>query len=222
VSVSSAFILSSERHALKKDDRWILKEINENSILVKDRLVDVEIVVPKKSIIPALRRPSGLQSIDISPEIDWAIISRFSGDEPFFLKSLVEKGNSISFYVKKWRDYLESRRTNFAVSRRFNLSAQNNRAMAFYSELCFSPCKMFWAIQGLKNDDSKILALWFNSTINLSQILSKRAETEGAFMGIDLYILQEFLVLNPMTLSETQKNQLVAVFDNCEVADYFL
>jgi|GEM_PF-502926 tRNA1(Val) A37 N6-methylase TrmN6 len=213
VSVSSAFILSSERHALKKDDRWILKEINENSILVKDRLVDVEIVVPKKSIIPALRRPSGLQSIDVTPEIDWAIISRFSGDESFFLKSLVEKGNNISSYVKKWRNYLQSRRTNFVISRRFNLSAQNTRAMAFYSELSFSPCKMFWAIQGLKNDDSKILALWFNSTINLSQILSKRAETEGAFMGIDQYILNEFLVLDPVTLSETQKDQLVTVFD---------
>jgi DICT domain-containing protein len=32
-------------------------------------------------------------------------------------------------------------------------------------------------------------------------------------MGIDQYILNEFLVLDPVTLSETQKDQLVTVFD---------
>jgi len=213
VSVSSAFILSSERHALKKNDRWILKEFKKDSILVKDKLVDVEITVPRKAIVPALRRPSGLQSIDVSSEVDFAVISRFPDDQQFFMKGLVEKGNSISTYVKKWREYLENRKTNLVVSRRFNLSAHNTMAMSFYSEFMLSPCKMLWAIQGLNTDDAKILALWFNSTFNLSQILSKRAETEGAFMGLDQYILQQFLVLDPATLTQHQKQQLAKVFD---------
>jgi hypothetical protein len=213
VSVSSAFILSSERHALKKDDIWILKEIRKDSILVKDKFVDVEITVPKKAIIPALRRPSGLQSIDISAEIDYAVISRFAGDKQFFVKSLVKKGNNISTYVKKWRDYLESRKTNLTVSRRFDLSAPSTVAMAFYSDELVSPCKMLWAIQGLKSDEAKILALWFNSTFNISQILSMRAETRGAFMGLDQYILKQFQVLNPATLTKQQKNQIVKCFD---------
>jgi type I restriction-modification system DNA methylase subunit len=213
VSVSSAFILSSERHALKKDDRWILKEFKKDSILVKDKLVDIEITVPKKAVIPALRRPSGLQSIDVSAEVDYAVISRFTGDQQFFIKELVEKGTSISKYVKKWREYLESRKTNLTVSRRFDISAPNTVAMAFYSDNAAAPCKMLWAIQGLKSDYSKVLALWFNSTINISQILSRRAETRGAFMGLDQYILQQFLVLDPATLTQQQKNQLVKVFD---------
>lgn len=213
VSVSSAFVLSSERHALKKDDRWILKERRTDSILVKDRLVDVELKVPRKAIIPALRRPAGLQSIDISDDTDYAIVSRFTGDEQFFVKELVEKGNNLSNYVKKWREYLENRKTKLTVSRRFNLSAPNTSAMAFYSELTVAPCKMFWAVQGLSDEEAKILALWLNSTINIAQILSKRAETEGAFMGLDQYILQRFLVLNPSMLKPERRNQLIKIFE---------
>lgn len=213
VSVSSAFILSSERHALKKDDRWILKEFGKDSMLVRDRLVDIEVSVPKKTVIPALRRPAGLQSVDVTNDMDYAVVSRFTGDQHFFMKELVEKGNNLSNYVKKWRNYLENRKTKLTVSRRFNLSAPNTSAMAFYSESPIAPCKMFWAVQGLSDDDAKILALWFNSTVNIAQILSRRAETEGAFMGLDQYILQRFLVLNPSKLNPEQKNQLIRVFE---------
>ena len=73
------------------------------------------------------------------------------------------------------------------VSRRFNISALNTAAMAFYGDSILSPCKMFWAIQGVSDNEARILALWFNSTINIAQILSRRAETEGAFMGLDQY-----------------------------------
>jgi len=213
VSVSSAFILASERHALKKEDKWILKEIKKDAIVVKDRFIETEVKVPKKAIIHALRRPSGLHSINVSDDLDYAVISRFPDDQHFFVKSLVEKGNNLSSYVKSWRKYLESRRTNLVVSRRFDISAPNTSAMAFYSSSILSPCKMFWAIQGVDDDDVKILALWFNSTINIDQILSRRAETRGAFMGLDQYILQEFLVLDPKSLTPQQNEQLLKVFD---------
>jgi hypothetical protein len=215
VSVSSAFVLSSERHAMKKDDRWILKETRRDSILVRDRFVDVEIEVPRKAIIPALRRPAGLQSVNISDDMDYAIVSRFTGDQQFFMKELVEKGNNLSNCVKKWREYLENRKTRLTVSRRFNLSALNTSALAFYSELAAAPCKMFWAIQGLSGEEAKILALWFNSTINIAQILSRRAETEGAFMGLDQYILRRFLVLDSSKLEPDRRDQLISVFDQC-------
>jgi len=61
--------------------------------------------------------------------------------------------------------------------------------------------------------DSKILALWFNSTVNIAQILSKRAETRGAFMGLDQYILQEFLVPNPSRVTKQHRDQLIRVFE---------
>jgi type I restriction-modification system DNA methylase subunit len=213
VSVSSAFILSSEGHAIKKDDRWIITETKTDSILVKDRLVDIEISVPKKALIPALRRPTGLKSVDVSDETDFAVVSRFQGDSSFFFKELVEKRSNLSTNVKKWRNYLEDRKTNLVVSRRFDISAPNTMALAFFSNVVLSPCKMFWAIQGTDEKDSKILALWFNSTINIAQILSKRAETRGAFMGLDQYILQEFLVLNPSKMKPQHRDKLLRVFD---------
>ncbi|MGD0646261.1 MAG: N-6 DNA methylase [Candidatus Bathyarchaeia archaeon] len=213
VSVSSAFIMSSERHAMKKDDRWILKEMRPDHLVVKDRLVEIETNVPKRVIIPALRRPAGLQSINVSDDVDYAIVSRFAGDQYFFIKELVEKGNNLSNYVKKWRKYLENRKTQLTISRRFNLSAPNTSAMAFYSELAVAPCKMFWSVKGVSKEDAKILALWFNSTFNIEQILARRAETEGAFMGLDLYILEKFLVIDPSKLNSKEREQLVRIFD---------
>jgi hypothetical protein len=67
--------------------------------------------------------------------------------------------------------------------------------------------------QEMDEQNSKILALWFNSTMNISQIISKRAETEGAFMGLSKYILQNFLVLDPTKLNKEQKERLVRMFD---------
>ncbi len=100
VSVSSAFILSSEKHALKKDDRWILKENRTDSVVVRDKLVDIDVTVPKKALIPTLRRPTGLKSIDVSGDTDFAVVSRFAGDNCFFLKDMVEKGNNLSSMLR--------------------------------------------------------------------------------------------------------------------------
>jgi hypothetical protein len=39
-------------------------------------------------------RAAGLQSVDIPDDMDYAIVSRFTGDQQFFMKELVEKGHS--------------------------------------------------------------------------------------------------------------------------------
>lgn len=213
VSVSSAFILSSERHAIKQQDRWIVKEEKGGDLIAKERIVGTEVTVPKRCVIPALRRPSSLQSIEVTGEVDYAVTSRFEGDSHFFIKSLAEGNVSISSYVKEWRKYLEHRKTHLVISRRFNISAVNTIGLAFYSGVPLSPEKMFWAISGINDDEAKILALWFNSTINIEQILSHRAETEGAFMGLDEYILEDFLVPNLDGMSEENYSKLLSLFD---------
>ncbi len=212
-SVSSAFILSTEKHAIKQQDKWVAKEVKEDYIIARARVIGTEVDVPKKHTVLSLRRPSGLQSIDISDEADYAVISRFDGDQHFFIKDLVEKGTNLSSHIKQWRKYLESRQTNLVISRRFDISAPNTTGLAFYSHNPLSPEKMFWAMRGVSDNDAKILALWFNSTMNLEQILSHRAETRGAFMGLDQYILQDFLVPNINSIKEEDRTKLIILFD---------
>ncbi|MEM2145928.1 MAG: N-6 DNA methylase, partial [Candidatus Jordarchaeaceae archaeon] len=188
VSVESAFILSSEKHAIKQKDKWVLKEKGKDFLIVKDRFLGKEVKVPNSCVWFSLRRPSGLESIDVTEELDYAVVGRFKGDENFFRKELIKNSTGISEWVRSWRGYLQSRKTNFVISRRFDISAPNTMALAFCSEQEFVPAKMFWSVKGLGIDHAKILSLWFNSTFNIEQILSKRAETEGAFMGLDEYI----------------------------------
>jgi type I restriction-modification system DNA methylase subunit len=112
ISVHSAFILSSKDHAIKSSDKWLVSKIEKDSIVVKDRFLNNEIEVPKKHLASVLRRPSGLHSIDITEQVDYAIVSRFSEDQYFYNKKLAKKGYSISKYMKEWQKYLESRKTH--------------------------------------------------------------------------------------------------------------
>ena len=213
ISVESAFILSSERHAMKQKDKWVLKESKDDCLIARDRYLGKEVKVPKGCFWYALRRPSGLESVDITEELDYVVVSRFNGDEHFFRRELLKKGGEISREVKSWRKYLKSRMTNLVISRRFNLSAPKTAAIAFCSDREFVPAKMFWSVKGLDTDAAKILALWFNSTFNIEQVLLKRAETEGAFMGLDEYVLEEFMVPDLDRLEKDELKSLLSVYD---------
>ena len=69
----------------------------------------------------------------------------------------------------------------------------------------------------IPDECAKILALFFNSTINILQVLLSRSETRGAFVEISKYILQDFLTINPEKLSENEKGLLLNIFQ--EVKD---
>jgi tRNA1(Val) A37 N6-methylase TrmN6 len=213
ISIESAFILSSERHAMKQKDKWVLKESKDDCLIARDRYLGKEVKVPKGCFWYALRRPSGLESVDITEELDYVVVSRFNGDEHFFRRELLKKGGEISREVKSWRKYLKSRMTNLVISRRFNLSAPKTAAIAFCSDREFVPAKMFWSVKGLDTEAAKILALWFNSTFNIEQVLLKRAETEGAFMGLDEYVLEEFMVPDLDRLEKDELKSLLSVYD---------
>lgn len=213
ISVESAFILASEKHAIKKKDMWVLKEKLDHGLVARNRFTEKEVTVPKDCLWYALRRPSGLETIDVTDDLDYAVVMRFNGDNHFFRKDLINKDSKISKMFKSWRKYLQSRMTNLVVSRRFDISAPNTSALAFCSKLTFSPAKMFWSIKDLDPDSAKLLALWFNSTFNIEQILSKRAETRGAFMGLDKYILEDFLVPDFDEIDKEELQKLLTLYD---------
>jgi len=71
-----------------------------------------------------------------------------------------------------------------------------------------------WPVKIPREKDSRILTLWFNSSLNILQSLLNRSETRGAFLEIGKYMLNKFLILDPQNLSKKEKNSLLDVFDN--------
>jgi hypothetical protein len=86
--------------------------------------------------------------------------------------------------------------------------------MAFYTKLPFVAGVVTWAMYVPKDEDSKIITLWLNSSANLLQILLNRSETRGAFLEIGKYMLDDFSVIDPNKL---KKEALLSVFETLVV-----
>ena len=75
-------------------------------------------------------------------------------------------------------------------------------------------CGVVWNITGVDDIYAKILALWFNSTVNALQIYLKRVETRGAWMELHKYVIDDLFALDPTKLSAKEKKELLQLFES--------
>lgn len=75
-------------------------------------------------------------------------------------------------------------------------------------------------ITGLSDEDAKILAVWFNSTINALQLLLRRIETRGAWMAFRKYVMNGLFVLDPSELSGNKRKTLLTTFDKIKDIEF--
>lgn len=210
--VTGLIVNSSMDRALKSKDIWIL--LNEEQKHVKFRhksLTTLKFEVPKKFLRRTIRRPTSIKTIDVTRELDHVIIKPW--DEKEF--SQLQKIASIkmtSDLMASIRTDVENRMGNLFVVRRLDLSAPRTYALAFYSSKPAAPVKLLWSLK-TSDENAKILSLFFNSSINLLQILLQRSETRGAFIGLSKYILNDFSVIDPSKLSQSEKKYLLNIFN---------
>lgn len=115
--------------------------------------------------------------------------------------------------LKKWEKYVKQRLSHLLISRRFDISARGTCFLALYSEKPIVGVDM-WSIKGFTDDDSKITALWFNSTINLLALFINRTETRGAWTKLHEYAMRDMKMLDPKKLSENEREQMLRFFEN--------
>lgn len=215
ISVPTTFIIRKRERAVKKGDIWIISNLGENYIVAENKVTQERIEIPLNAIRRGLRRLSGIRKLDISDIEDFIVVKQFPTMDRFFKEML-----PASVEIKKWKYYIESRAANLLVNWRFDISASGTHLLAFYSEEPVTPTKMMWSIKGLHLDDAKILSLWFNSTLNIIQILAERVETRGAFLEIFQYILKNFMILDPYTLSRREKEILLNIFNEIKDIEF--
>ena len=146
--------------------------------------------------------------IDISNKLDFVVVDKFKDFKTFF-----ENKANTEELLAEWRRYIEDRLCNLAIAWRFDISASGTSVLAYFSSSLFTPTEMMRAVVKLKDKDAKILTLWFNSTLNILQILKERVETRGAFLEIPGFVLDKMLVLAPQKLSTAQKEKLLRLFE---------
>jgi hypothetical protein len=69
-----------------------------------------------------------------------------------------------------------------------------------------------WTLKNIKPRDAKILALWFNSSPSILQLMLNRIETSGPWMQLHQYVASDLLVLDPRTLPRAQTKMLLDAF----------
>jgi hypothetical protein len=210
--------ITREERAKKRVDVWVLKRINGSYVEVMHRFLKVTLKIPKSALLPALRRVSLVNKIDISSHTDYVIIDEFP-DVKAFLEASPKKFSYGRGFWSKWREYVKDRAAHLALVRRADLSAPGTCLLAFYSEQQLVPPGLAWSLK-IERENAKFLALWFNSTFHLLQLLIYRKETRGAFLQLDKYVLETLLVPDLRRLTEEKKNRLLQVFEEVRNVEF--
>ena len=210
--VTGLIVISSMDRALRSKDIWILQDEKPEYVKFNHKsLSTLEFEVSKKFLRRTIRRPTGLETIDVTQKLDYVTIERWNEREFSQLQKLASIKITDASMASIKAD-VENRMGNLFIVRRLNLSAPRTHALAFYSSEPAAPVKLLWSLK-TSDENAKILSLFLNSSINLLQTLLQRSETEGAFIGLPKYILNEFSVINPSKLTESEKKHLLSIFD---------
>jgi hypothetical protein len=213
-SAYTTVLIRDVARAMKKHDQWIVAQIGDK-VIAENRFTHVTTQIPRDALIYALRRLSGLKTIDLSETLDLMVVKTFEGCE-HLLESKLNLDNSL----RLWSDYVKSRETNLVFIRRFDLSAPGTILFAYYSPYSFVASKMMYLFKDISENDAKLLVLWFNSTLNVLQVFLDRIETRGAFISLSKYSLLDMHVLNPVRLSQEHRDAVLRLYDKMKATDF--
>ena len=206
---NSTFIVKRDR-AIKKHDAWVVKEEGLNEIISEHRFIKTLITIPISALERGFRRPAGCDIFDISNDLDYILVDKIPGAEQLF-PSENQAQRALSD-IARWKKIISLKKANLIVSRRFDLSAKGTKFLAFFSATPIFGVDM-WSIKGFNNDEAKIFTLWFNSALNLLQLLIHRTETRGAWIKLHEYQIRHSLMLNPKMLTQQEKSALLDLFE---------
>jgi len=215
VSAYTTFLIKDVSRALKRHDQWIVTSITGEHVVAENRFTHETVKIPRTAVIYALRRLSGVKTLDLSETLDLIVTEPFEGCSRLF-EGKTDIANSLSL----WRRYVKTRETNLVFIRRFNLSAPKTILFAHHSPASFAASKMMYCFKNMVETDAKILTLWFNASLNILQVFLDRIETEGAFIGLSKYSLLDTYVLNPFTLGKEQKDTILRLYDKIKRIEF--
>ena len=197
-----------EFRAIKKTDEWIIDNIDKNNILAENRFTHIHIKIPLSSCMSVLRRPARTTKLDISDELDCLIIRKFEEIKKF-LPNQKDQDKRLK-NVNKFQKTVKL--GNLILSRKLDVSAPGTCIRAFISKTLTIGFDT-WVLTGMKDDDAKILSLWYNSSLGWLQLLMNRTETRGAWMRLNDEQIQDAMILNLDKINNQQRKQLLDTFE---------
>ncbi|MEM2937502.1 MAG: N-6 DNA methylase [Candidatus Bathyarchaeia archaeon] len=213
---NSTFIVKRNR-AIKKHDVWVVKEEKPDMIIAEHRFLQKSLTIPIFALERGFRRPAGCDIVDISNDLDYILVDKFPDASQLFPNE--EQAKKALIDISRWKKIISLKKANLVISRRFDLSARGTKFLAFFSTTPIFGVDM-WSIKGFNDEDAKIFALWFNSALNLLQLLIHRTETRGAWIKLHEYQIRNSMILNPKTLTMQEKLALLDLFERIKTGKF--
>ncbi len=169
----------------------------------------LRVTIPKTALRPTTRSASGMQTMEMLDPPDYIVVGRFPGDEAFW------DDPDPDGVLTRRLPHLKSREAYLVVAGRnnVNLAAQGTHFLAFVAREPIPPTWSLWSIKTNTLEEARLLALWWNSTFHLINLIEQRAEVGGSWMGWLRDTLERLPVLNPAALSPESKRELLRVYE---------
>lgn len=190
----------------------ILTEKNKSKLVIRLRKSNLTFKVPIANIKKGFRTLTGYRSFNIGNEHDYFIYKKFSELSEILLLSKVDKS-----IINNWREVekrSKDKYVNLILARRFRMNSLNTSFLSFYSDEKIISADVFKIIPKITKQNAKILCLFFNSIVNIIQMLTNREATTGGYGTIRETDLLEFKIIDYENLSIDDKEFLLGVFDN--------
>ena len=170
--------------------------------------------IEKEDTLPAFRTITSVRKIDISKMHDYILLDNFDVINEIvpYLNKIRKKHELVLDSIDKTATkYL----TNMAIPIRFRLNSDNTSLTCFYSSEPIVPTNAFflYTYPKLNDEDYKILTLFLNSILYLSEFYLFTKETTGGFFEIKGTDLSLMSVLNLDKLSKNDRDKLLKLFD---------
>lgn len=200
-------VLSMPREAATRVN-WKIEGESATDVEALNVKTGMTVRIPKSVLRPSTRSASGMTTIEIREPLDYVVVGRFPGDEIFW-----DDPNPDAI-LKRRIPHLKSREAFLVAAGRNNvgLTSPGTHFLAFVAAEPIPPTWSFWAIKTQTLEEARILALWWNSTFQLVQLIENRAEVGGSWGGWLREDLERLPTLNPSQLTPEERQELLRVY----------
>ena len=189
----------------------ILTQKSDSKLFFKIKKSSLTFSIPLKNTSKGLRTITGIRNFNIGKEHDYFIAKLFPELKEILRHSKVDKN-----IIYNWNEVEKRSKNKFVnlfIARRFRLNSKNTSFIAFYSNEKMISADVFKIIPDISKPEAKILCLYFNSIVNIIQILTNREATTGQYSTVRETDLLEFMIIDYKNLLKPDKDILLRLFD---------
>jgi hypothetical protein len=209
-------VLSKPRAEVDVKMNWRIEKERRFELEATSTETGVGAVIPRSVLRPTTRSAAGMKTIEIIDPTDYIVVGRFVGDELFW------DDPDPDALLKRRLLHLKSREAFLVAAGRnnVNLASKGTHFLAFVSPEQIPPTWSFWSIKTDTLEDARLLALWWNSTFNLVQLMESRAEVGGSWVGWLKDTLLQLTVLKPAALPHQVRRELLQVYETWKASPF--